>query len=91
MITILAVVGIILAIIGLFVGVFIAVVVIQRILEKHLWLLQKRRLVHDFCVKDLSNVYDLEQTGHGDNVVVPSAPALPEKDVTYLKKLGLIE
>ena len=55
MVVILAVVAIVLAIIGIFVGVMIAVVVIQRILEKHVSLMQKRRLVRDFRVKDLSN------------------------------------
>jgi hypothetical protein len=89
MVVILAVVAIVLAIIGIFVGVMIAVVVIQRILEKHVSLMQKRRLVRDFRVKDLSNYpLDLERSGE---VVVPSAPMLPEEDVSQLKKLGLMK
>jgi hypothetical protein len=89
MVVILAVVAIVLAIIGIFVGVMIAVVVIQRILQKHVALMQKRRLVRDFRVQDLSKYpLDLERS---DVVIVPSAPILPEEDVSHLKKLGLME
>jgi len=92
-VVILAVVAIILAVIGLFVGVFIAVVVIQRILERHMWVLQKRRLVREFRVMDLSknfhNTHDVEFCFQ--ELVVPSAPELPVEDVTYLKKIGLME
>ena len=77
----------ILAVIGLFVGVFIAVVVIQRIFKKHLWVLQKQRLVCDFCVVDLADFCEFECNGHGGDVLVPQAPALPEKDVTSLQSL----
>jgi len=46
--------AIIMAIIGVFVGVFVGVVLAQRIVQRHMFLLQKRRLVDEFRVADLS-------------------------------------
>lgn len=62
---ILLVVAIVMAVIGFFVGLVIAVVIGQRILQRHVFLLHKRRLVREFIVKDL------EEYPHG---VIPTAP-----------------
>ena len=50
------------------VGVFVGVVIVQRIVQRHIFLLQKRRLVDQFRVADLSRPsphghVDLEQAG----------------------------
>ncbi len=104
---ILLVVAIVLAIIGFFVGVVIVVVAAQRIVGRHIYLLQKRQLVHEFKVMDLQD-YDLDQplpaaqteetVGSGIELregvgrhPPPSAPAMPMEDVQYLKKLGLMD
>jgi len=57
---ILLVVAIILAIIGFFVGVILTVIAFQRIIGRHIHLLQKRQLVQEFQVMDLQQ-YDLDQ------------------------------
>jgi len=57
---ILLVVAIVLAIIGFFVGVVVVVVAAQRIVGRHVSLLQKRQLVEEFQVMDLQN-YDLDK------------------------------
>lgn len=62
---ILLVVAIIMAVVGFLVGLVIAVVVGQRIVQRHVFLLQKQRLVREFIVKDL------EDYGGG---IIPSAP-----------------
>jgi len=60
MLVILLVVAIILATIGFFVGVIVTIVVIQRIIGRHIYLLQKRQLVKEFRVMDLQD-YDLDK------------------------------
>jgi hypothetical protein len=55
---ILAIVGIVLAVIGFILGSIIAIMAIQRILQQHLWILQKQRLVQHFRVRDLSHVME---------------------------------
>jgi hypothetical protein len=60
MLMILLVVAIVLAIIGFFVGVLVIVVAVQRIVGRHVYLLQKRQLVKEFQVMDLQD-YDLDQ------------------------------
>ena len=54
------VVAVILAIIGLFVGVVVIAVAAQRIVGRHIYLLQKRQLVQEFRVMDLQD-YELDQ------------------------------
>jgi hypothetical protein len=104
---ILAVVGIILAMIGFILGSMIAIMAIQRILQQHLWILQKQRLVQHFRVRDLSHVMEedpillLEENGkqmEKGNLERQDAfgdrikrPQLPEQDVNHLKKLKLLE
>jgi len=46
--------AVILAIIGLTVGIIVGVVITQRIIQRHVFLLQKKRLVEEFQVADLS-------------------------------------
>lgn len=104
---ILLVVAIILAVIGFFVGVVIVVVAAQKIVGRHIYLLQKRQLVQEFQVVDLQD-YDLDQPisttpieqtmGSGIELregvsrhPPPSAPVMPTEDVQYLKKLGLMD
>jgi len=100
---ILLVIIIILAVIGFAVGVFIGVIVGQRIVQRHMFLLQKMRLVEEFQVADLS-AYEL--TAPCENEVItspdeecpiatlvpvpPPAPLHPD-DASHLRKLGLLE
>mmetsp|Transcript_57430 Transcript_57430/g.171314 ORF Transcript_57430/g.171314 Transcript_57430/m.171314 type:complete len:107 (-) Transcript_57430:276-596(-) len=42
------------AIIGFAVGVFVGVIVVQRITQRHIFVLQKKRLVEEYRVADLS-------------------------------------
>lgn len=92
----LLIVAIVLAVVGFFVGVFLCVVVIQRIVSRHIYLVQKRQLVQEFMVMDLRD-YDLDQPilspleveGGGNHP--PSAPVMPEEDVQYLRTLGLLD
>lgn len=65
MLILLVVVVIIMAVIGFFVGLVIAVMIGQRIIQRHVLLLHKRRLVREFIVKDL------EEYPGG---VIPTAP-----------------
>ena len=93
------------SIIGFVCGVVLAVVAGQRIVQRHIFLLQKRRLVHEFPVLDLSQ-YDLtvpEVEIHPSaplepvetlDTVTPLAPpvnSLDPKDRNALKKLGLVD
>lgn len=92
------------SIIGFVCGVVLAVVAGQRIVQRHIFRLQKRRLVHEFPVLDLSQ-YDLTIP---EVEIHPSAPLEPiekletitlvppennldPKDRNALKKLGLVE
>lgn len=99
---ILAIVGIILCTIGLIVGSIIVCVAIQRILLRHLWILQKQRLVQEFQVKDLSQCHAKANKNASTFVIPPgtappdlpppSAPSsLLDSDKDHLKKLGLME
>lgn len=104
---ILLIFAVILAVIGFFVGMVITVIAFQRVVQRHIHLLQKRQLVQEYQVMDLQD-YDLNQPlptapqeddleWNGANpmgiVSTPSAPMepLPDKDVAYLLKLGLKE
>lgn len=100
--------AIILAVIGFFVGIVITVIAFQRVVQRHVHLLQKKQLVQEYQVMDLQgydldhplpiapHADDLEWNGNGAAMAVsvaPSAPIepLPEKDISYLQKLGLKE
>jgi RING-variant domain len=99
---ILLVVAVILAAIGFFVGIVITVIAFQRIVQRHIHLLQKRQLVQEFQVMDLSG-YDMDlpipsaplyqdvETATTIQHPLPSAPPMAEADVMYLKKMGLID
>ena len=95
---ILLVVAVVMAIIGFFVGLIITVVVCQRVVQTHVYLLQKRQLAHEFQVMDLSG-YDLSRPEPSAppasmdvelQEMTPLAPPLPEKDASYLRSLGLM-
>lgn len=66
LLVVLLVVAIVLAIIGFFTGVVIIVIAVQRIVGRHIHLLQKRQLVQEFQVLDLQD-YDLDKP-------LPTAP-----------------
>lgn len=97
--------AIVMAIIGLTVGVFVGVVIAQRIVQRHMFLLQKQRLVEEYQVADLSKTVgyehadvevgesSLQQDPPEDNLVKPSAPpeALKPENEVHLRKLGLLE
>eukprot|EP00537_Pseudo-nitzschia_pungens_P013975 CAMPEP_0172383792 /NCGR_PEP_ID=MMETSP1061-20121228/1600_1 /TAXON_ID=37318 /ORGANISM="Pseudo-nitzschia pungens, Strain cf. pungens" /LENGTH=602 /DNA_ID=CAMNT_0013112139 /DNA_START=455 /DNA_END=2263 /DNA_ORIENTATION=+ len=72
LLVVLLVVAIILAVIGFFVGVVVVVLAGQRIVARHVHLLQKRQLVREFRVLDLQE-YDLD---------APTATA-PMEDEVY--------
>jgi hypothetical protein len=99
-------VAFIMAVVGFFVGLVISVVVCQRIIQRHVYLLHKRQLVQQFQVVDLAgydlerpetppsappSASDVEQPPEPEIHVVPSAPSLRETDASYLKKLGLMD
>lgn len=103
---ILLIAAIVLALIGFLVGVVITVIAFQRVVQRHIHLVQKRQLVQEFQVMDLQD-YDLDLPlatappeeedieVAGDIAtparVLPSAPVMPDKDATYLHRLGLLE
>jgi hypothetical protein len=70
LVIVLLVVAVIMAVIGFFVGLIITVVVCQRIIQRHIYLLHKRQLVQEFQVVDLAG-YDLERPAETPS---PSAP-----------------
>ena len=77
------------AIIGLFVGVFVGVMIAQRILQRHMFLLQKQRLVEQFQVADLSkrrgySAADVEFQGLVD-------PNQKESQPTNINSDGLVK
>ena len=94
----------VLAVIGFFVGVMITVIAFQRVVQRHIHLIQKRQLIQEYQVMDLQEydlsqplpsaplADDLEWNGAAASRPAPSAPLepLPEKDVTYLTKMGLM-
>lgn len=89
--------------IGLFLLLVIGVIVCQRIVQRHIFLLQKQTLVQEFQVADLST---LHETNSALNTVEQSSDTfitnrftdrlvlLPEtlhpNDVRRLQKLGLL-
>lgn len=97
--------AIVLALIGFFVGIVMTVIAFQRIVQRHIYLLQKRQLVQEFQVMDLQDYdldiplatappeeEDIEATGPFTSTRIrPSAPVLPEEDAAYLHKLGLMD
>jgi len=96
---ILLVVVIVLAVIGFFVGIFLAVLIGQHIFQRHLFLLEKKRLAEEYPVQDLSGYSDLAvlpapPVSYQDVVPLPPPVALEpldETDVSRLQKLGLME
>ena len=64
---ILAVIAIVLAMIGAAVGFLIAIAVTQRSIQRHLFRLQKQRLVSEYRVKDLSRYNNLDTFRYNQN------------------------
>ena len=91
--TILLVVAINLAIIGFVVGVVLSAIAFQRVIQRHIFLLQKRRLAADFVVVDLDAYSDLEALPLPSQIEVPGAPLreVDDRDKNHLKKLGLMD
>jgi len=73
---ILLIIAIILAIIGFFVGAIIVVIAFQRIVGRHIYLLQKRQLVQEFQVLDLQE-YDLDKPNVAATTATVTATAPP--------------
>jgi hypothetical protein len=73
---ILLTIAIILAIIGFFVGAIIVVIAFQRIVGRHIYLLQKRQLVQEFQVLDLQE-YDLDKPNVAATTATVTATAPP--------------
>jgi hypothetical protein len=103
---ILLIAAVVLALIGFFMGVVITVIAFQRVVQRHIHLVQKRQLVQEFQVVDLQD-YDLDvplatAPPEEEDIevagavlptarVLPSAPIMPDEDVAYLHKLGLMD
>ena len=95
---------VIVAIIGLFLLLVIGVIVCQRIVQRHIFLLQKQTLVQEFQVADLSSLHEKHiSTGSHMNLnidstgttistaqLIPSSDTLHPSDVQRLQKLGLL-
>ena len=88
---ILLVVVVVMAVVGFFVGLFLATLLVQRVIQNHLFLLQKKQLVEEFRVKDLSG-YNLDP--EAPSSIYQAPPLMPPKihpdDEAHLKKLGLL-
>ncbi|KAL3920048.1 MAG: hypothetical protein SGILL_003455 [Bacillariaceae sp.] len=104
LLVILLVAAVVLAAIGFVVGMVVAIIAFQRVVQRHIHLIQKRQLVQEYQVMDLQE-YDLSQplptapraedlewgaAGSHPSATAPIEP-LPERDVSYLQKLGLME
>jgi negative regulator of sigma E activity len=82
------------AIIGLFLLLIIGVIVCQRIVQRYLFLLQKRTLVQEFQVVDLSrssnnycnSIYNNDGPFESVNQI-----RLHADDIQHLRKLGLLD
>jgi RING-variant domain len=83
---------IVMAVIGLFMVLFVGVVICQRIVQRHMFRLQKKQLVHEFQVADLSSSNTMQDVPDGDGTTrTPSSySTLRPNDLIRLKKLGLI-
>jgi RING-variant domain len=93
---------VIMAVIGFFVGVFLGVVLVQRVVQRHMFRLQKRHLVEEFQVADLAGCDDIpaqQNTTPIDSIynAIPLPPPMPRTmsnldpdDAAHLRKLGLL-
>lgn len=83
-----------LAFVGFFTAIVIIVVLFQRTIQRHIYLLHKGQLVQEFQVVDLSKCdEDPEQAVLSEEYSdseYPPAPPLSPKDTTYLKSMGLL-
>ena len=93
LLAVLVIVAVVLVVVGFLVGCLIAVLGLQALVQRHVWRLQKRRLVSEYKVVDLAHAAREEidfETGTKIHPP-PSAPPLPEEDSIRLQKLGLLE
>jgi len=90
------------AVLGLVFGVVLSVVCCQRIVQRHIFLIQKKQLVEEFVVMDLAdyeltNITSFESANkhHAIPSTKKSAPdtsmCLSEEDRYRLWKLGLMD
>jgi hypothetical protein len=88
-------VGIVLAVVGFVLASIVAVAVVQLIARRHLWVLQKKHLIQEYRVRDLSNDPGaLSETSVALAEPSPTAPTrrkLEENEIGRLRKLGLME
>jgi hypothetical protein len=81
------------AVIGFFVGLFLATVLVQRVIQRHLFRLQKKELVKEFKVRDLSG-FDILDDVPSSMTIYEAPPLLPPKlnpgDEARLRDLGLL-
>jgi len=66
------------AIVGLLIGVLVAVAVWQKIVQRHMRILQKRELAREFAVVDLSTLEDGMQPTNTDNMYMSDRIPLAE-------------
>ncbi len=87
---------VILAIIGLFFLLVMGVIVCQRIVQRHIFLLQKQSLVQEFQVADLSSFDENHIKQNNDSTrltdrFVQFPDTLHPNDMQRLQKLGLLD
>lgn len=89
-------VGIVLAVVGFVLASIVAVAVVQLIARRHLWVLQKKHLIQEYRVRDLSNNPGALSETNASPVAETSSTAptrrkLEEDEIGRLRKLGLME
>jgi hypothetical protein len=89
------VVVIVMAVIGFLVGVFLGVVLVQRVVQRHISILQKKRMAEEFQVADLarydlSGDFDPETLQGSESLAEPLPSPLHPDDAAHLRKLGLL-
>jgi hypothetical protein len=89
-------VGIVLAVVGFVLASIVAVAVVQLIARRHLWVLQKKHLIQEYRVRDLSNDPGALSETNASPVAETSSTAptrrkLEEDEIGRLRKLGLME
>ena len=90
---------VILAIIGLFLLLVMGVIVCQRVVQRHIFLLQKQSLVQEFQVADLSSIDENHIKQNNDSITsarltdqfVQIPDTLHPNDLQRLQKLGLLD
>lgn len=85
--------------IGFFVGLVLSVMVVQQIIQRHIFLLHKQQLVQEFPIQDLSGMDIssewLDKTDDAppcayQGMMPLSTHSLEPEDALRLKRLGLL-